>query len=46
MNWEDVVAIARRLPEVEESTSYGTPALKVKGKGFAPGREGGSAGLR
>jgi hypothetical protein len=35
MDWQDVVAIARRLPEVEESTSYGTPALKVKGKGFA-----------
>lgn len=35
MTWEDVVALARALPEVEESTSYGTPALKVKGKGFA-----------
>lgn len=31
-SWEDVVAIGRRLPEVEESTSYGTPALKVRGK--------------
>jgi hypothetical protein len=35
MTWEDVVAIARALPEVEESTSYGTPALKVRGKSFA-----------
>lgn len=35
MTWEDVVAIARALPEVEESTSYGTPALKVRGEGFA-----------
>lgn len=35
MTWEDVVAIARKLPEVEESTSYGTPALKVKGRSFA-----------
>jgi len=35
MTWEDVVAIAKRLPEVEESTSYRTPALKVRGKGFA-----------
>jgi hypothetical protein len=26
---------AARLPEVEESTWYGTPALKVGGKGFA-----------
>ena len=35
MTWEDVLAIARGLPEVEESTSYGTPALKVGGKSFA-----------
>jgi hypothetical protein len=34
-SWDDVVAIASGLPEVEQSTSYGTPALKVKGKGFA-----------
>lgn len=27
-----VCAIALRLPGVEESTSYGTPSLKVKGK--------------
>jgi hypothetical protein len=45
MNWEDVVAIARRLPEVEESTSYGTPALKVKGKGFARLRTEAEGGL-
>jgi hypothetical protein len=32
MTWEDVRAIALALPEVEESTSYGTPAFKVKGK--------------
>lgn len=32
VTWEDVVAYALRLPEVEESTSYGTPALKVAGK--------------
>jgi hypothetical protein len=25
---------AARLPEVEESTSYGTPTLKVRGKSF------------
>jgi hypothetical protein len=30
--WEDVVALARELPEVEETTSYGRPALKVRGK--------------
>jgi hypothetical protein len=30
--WKDVVALARELPETEESTSYGRPALKVRGK--------------
>ena len=30
--WEDVIAIGTRFPGVEESTTYGTPALKVKGK--------------
>ena len=32
LTWEDVVALARELPEIEESTSYGRPALKVRGK--------------
>jgi hypothetical protein len=45
MTWEDVVAIASKLPEVEESTSYGTPALKVKGKGFARLRTEAEGGL-
>ena len=30
-----VRAAAAHLPEVEEATSYGTPALKVRGKLFA-----------
>jgi hypothetical protein len=30
-----VKTLARALPGTEESTSYGTPALKVKGKLFA-----------
>lgn len=30
--WDDVVAIGTRLPGVEEGTSYGTPALRVRGK--------------
>jgi hypothetical protein len=30
--WEDVVAVAHELPEIEETTSYGRPALKVRGK--------------
>jgi hypothetical protein len=32
--WEDVVAIGLRFPGVEEGTWYGTPGLKVGGKGF------------
>jgi hypothetical protein len=32
LTWEDVVALAHELPEIEESTSYGRPALKVRGK--------------
>src|SRR5262245_42994550 len=33
--YERVCAIARELPGMEESTSYGTPSLKVKGKFMA-----------
>jgi hypothetical protein len=32
VTWDDVVAFATTLPEVEESTSYGRPAIKVAGK--------------
>jgi hypothetical protein len=32
MTWDDVVALGRELPELEVATSYGTPALKVRGK--------------
>jgi hypothetical protein len=32
LTWQDVVELARDLPEIEESTSYGRPALKVRGK--------------
>jgi hypothetical protein len=32
ITWRDVVDLARDLPETEESTSYGRPALKVRGK--------------
>jgi hypothetical protein len=34
-NFETVCELARELPGAEESTSYGTPAFKVKGKLFA-----------
>ena len=30
MSWADVCAFARSLPGVEEGTSYGTPALRVR----------------
>jgi len=33
--WETVRQLAGSLPGVEEGTSYGTPALKVRGKLFA-----------
>jgi hypothetical protein len=39
MTWEEFAAIAKQLPEVEEASSYGRPALKVRGKfmaGFNP----------
>jgi hypothetical protein len=40
--WKRVLAAASALPEVEESTSYGTAALKVRGKLFARLKEDGS----
>lgn len=43
--WDDVVAIATALPEVEESTSYRTPSLKVRGKSFARLRTEAEGGL-
>jgi hypothetical protein len=42
-DWEEAVAFALGLPGTELSTSYGKPAVKVKGKGFLyTGREAGS----
>lgn len=38
-DWETVCVLGGELPEVERSTWYGTPALKVSGKGFARLRE-------
>ncbi len=31
--WKDVVTIGKRFPGVEEGTWYGTPGLKIAGKG-------------
>ncbi|GAA5157616.1 MmcQ/YjbR family DNA-binding protein [Pseudonocardia eucalypti] len=44
-SWTEVVAMAAELPEVTESTSYNTPALKVAGKGFARLRSEAEGGL-
>ena len=42
-SWEDVRDFALDLPGTEVSTSYGKPAVKVRGKAFLyPGREPGS----
>jgi len=35
MTYDEIIALAKQLPGVEESTSYGTPALKVAGKMLA-----------
>jgi hypothetical protein len=43
--WDDVVAIAVTLPEVEQSTSYRTPSLTVRGKSFARLRTEAEGGL-
>ena len=37
--WDDVVAAAAHLPEVEQGTWWRTPALKVRGKSFCRLRE-------
>ncbi len=42
-SWDSVLAFALTLPGTEESTSYGKPAVRVRGKAFVyPGREKGS----
>ena len=41
VTFETVRRLALALPEVEESTSYGTPAFKVRGKLLARLREEG-----
>lgn len=42
MKYAELVKIASMLPGVEESTSYGTPSLKVKGKFMARLKEDGA----
>ena len=43
VSFDTVRAIAQTLSGAEESTSYGTPAFKVKGKLFARFHQGGEA---
>src|SRR6185295_13430874 len=43
--WQDAIALARTLPSVEVTTWYGTPGLKVAGKGFARLRTEAEGGL-
>lgn len=45
MTWKDAIAIAQTLPAVEVATWYGTPGLKVAGKGFARLRTEAEGGL-
>src|SRR5688572_5755436 len=42
-SWDEVAAFALGLPLTEMSTSYGRPAVRLRGKAFLyPGREAGS----
>ena len=43
--WNDAIKIAKTLPRVEVATWYGTPGLKVAGKGFARLRTEAEGGL-
>jgi len=43
--WQEAIRIAKTLPQVEVSTWYGTPGLKVAGKGFARLRTEAEGGL-
>ncbi len=47
MTWEEATAFALTLPGAELASSYGRPAVKVRGKSFmGVGREAGSFGVR
>ena len=43
MNFDEVRPLALALPGVDEGTSYGTPAFRVRGKFFARLREDGDS---
>jgi hypothetical protein len=42
VTFDDVRELARELPEVEESTAYGTPCLRIRKRLFARLREDGT----
>ncbi|ATB33159.1 MmcQ/YjbR family DNA-binding protein [Melittangium boletus] len=42
MTWKQFCALGLKLPDVEEGTSYGTPALKCRGKLLARLKEDGT----
>jgi hypothetical protein len=44
-SWKDVTALALKLPKTEVSTWYGTPGVKVAGKGFLRLRTEAEGGL-
>jgi hypothetical protein len=43
VTWAQLAALGRTLPGVELGTWYGTPALKVSGKGFVRLKEDGAS---
>jgi hypothetical protein len=43
ITWDTIRQLARDFPGVEEGTSYGTPALKVRGKLFVRLHQDGDA---
>lgn len=43
MNWQQLCKLGCGLPEVAQGTWYGTPALKVRGKGFVRLKEDGKS---
>ncbi len=45
MTFDDIRAIALKWPEVSDGTSYGTPALKVRGKLLTRLKEDGESPL-
>ena len=45
LTWKDVTAIGLALPKTEVSTWYGTPGMKVAGKGFLRLRTEAEGGL-